>query len=355
MIIDRRSFIAGALVASLSGSKLLAGEALADLASKLAHDDNIQSIAVATLEAGHVSQSFLVSGSPTSPPKHAVFQAASLSKPVVAFLALRLAQAGKLELDRPVDQLLPDGYLHRQNIFALKARPVVDAVPAEVLRQITPRMLLSHTAGFPNWCSSGALLLEYEPGSRWQYSGEGYVLLQHMIEVISSLSLQEMAERILFQPLELGETAFKITDSIQPRLAIGAPRQLRFPYEIASSSLYTSAEDYAKFVANILNDESSVSLITNNPVMLPTSWGDYFRSTRLAWGLGWGLEARDAPVSLWHWGSNPGFRSLVLADLRSHNAIVVLTSSENGMSAAKKLVTTAMPAEHPGLDFDMVQ
>jgi CubicO group peptidase (beta-lactamase class C family) len=153
----------------------------------------------------------------------------------------------------------------------------------------------------------------------------------------------------------LTSTAFRLTDSISPRLVPGSPRQLRFPYEIAASSLYTSASDYARFIAAILNDETMLSLIVRDPVVLPRSSGLGARSTGLAWGLGWGIEWRDGPVSIWHWGSNPGFRSLALADLRSRDAVVVLTSSEKGMPLAKTLVSAAIPGEHPALDLDLVR
>ena len=160
---------------------------------------------------------------------------------MVSYLALRMVQAGDLQLDRPVDEVLPGGYLHRQTIFALKATPDIDQVPVDVSRRITPRMVLMHTAGLPNWSPSGPLVLQHEPGSRWQYSGKGYVLLQHVMETVSGLALQQLAEPRLFQPLGLAGTAFRITDAIKPHRISGTPRQLRFPYEIAASSLYTTA------------------------------------------------------------------------------------------------------------------
>jgi len=284
-----------------------------------------------------------------------VFQAASLSKPVVALLALRMVERGELALDQPVSRWLPDGYSHRQNIFSVKAAPIVDVVPVEILRQVTPRMLLSHSAGFPNWSASGPLLLGSTPGSRWQYSGEGYVLLQQILAIISGRPLQLLAEQELFEPLGMTGAAFEITDAIKARLVPGSPRQIRFPYEIASSSLYTTAGDYARFVAGVLNDEKLLSLTIDNPVALPSSWGGLFSSTSLGWGLGWGIEAREKPVSIWHWGANPGFRSLVLVDLRSRNAIVALTASDKGMPLAKTLVNAAIPGEHPALSLDSVR
>jgi hypothetical protein len=108
-------------------------------------------------------------------------------------------------------------------------------------------------------------------------------------------------------------------------------------------------------VSSRLNTSLHSEDTLGDPVALPSSWGSFFQSTSLAWGLGWGVEVREKPTSIWHWGSNPGFRSLVLADLHSRDAIVVLTASENGMEAAKMLVKTAIPDEHPGLDMDLVR
>jgi CubicO group peptidase (beta-lactamase class C family) len=354
-VIDRRFFllIAGAVLARADRGH--AADDLADMAARLASESNLCAVAVATLKGGQEARSLSASGCGSNPASDAVFQAASLSKPFVAYLALRMVQRGELSLDKPLSDILPSGYRHRQNIFALKAAPIVDLVPVDILRRVTPRMLLTHSSGFPNWSSNGALTPTFTPGTRWQYSGEGYVLLQQALETISQRPLQQLAEAELFGPLGLTSSAFKLTDSILPRLIPGSPKQLRFPYEIAPSSLYTSAADYVRFTAAVLSDKKMLALITSEPVKLPTSWGSAFRSTSLAWGLGWGIEASEAPAAIWHWGSNPGFRSLVMADLRSRDAIVVLTSADDGMPVAKTLVNAAIPGEHPGLELELVR
>lgn len=330
-------------------------EALAILARKLAADNDTCAVSVATLKGGAIEQIKSVSVCSAVVDSNAIFQAASLSKPVVAFLALKMSVRGGLALDEPVSRILPDGYPHRQNIFSLKATPIIDQVSVDVLRRITPRQLLMHTAGFRNWSPSGPLALEFAPGSRWQYSGEGYVLLQKVMETATGRSLQQLAERDVFEPLGLASTAFKTTDAIKPHLVPGSPRQLRFPYEIAASSLYTTAGDYARFVAGLLNNHAMLEATIAEPVGLPASGTGFPQSTHLAWGLGWGIETREKPVSIWHWGSNPGFRSLVLADLRSRDAIVVLTSSDKGMAVAKELVSSAIPGDHPCLRLELVR
>jgi CubicO group peptidase (beta-lactamase class C family) len=311
------------------------------------------SFGVATLRRGKLvdfgdERSCLsASGSP------AVFQAASLTKPIVATLALKLALRGVLNLDRPLAEFFPDGYVHRQNLFALRAAPVVDVVPPETLRRLTSRMLLSHTSGLPNWAAAGPLRLLFEPGSRWQYSGEGFVLLQHVLRVLTGKRLQDLASEMLFQPLRLRHTALMLTDEIHKSLvqghsASGSVKQLRFPYEIAAGSLYTTPVDYAQFLSFTLEDEPLLRLITEAPVAVPEVHNGY-------WGLGWGLEMSSDRSYIWHWGNNPGFRALAMADLQSKDAAVALSATELGMPAAKEHIRKVLPGEHPGLDLYLVQ
>lgn len=308
--------------------------------------------AVATLLRGAPTGSS-AEGCRVSSGSTAVFQAASLAKPVVASLALKLVLRGMLDLDQPLSELLPNGYVHRQNLFALREPPIVDKVPREMLQKLTARALLSHTSGLPNWSAKGPLQLTFEPGTRWQYSGEGYVLLQHVLHALTALPLEEFASVELFEPLRLQHSALKLTDRIAQSLVPGhstsrVVRQLRFPYEIAASSLYTTAEDYAMFMSSVLSDEQMLSLVTQNPVPVP-------KTSNVFWGLGWGIEHTSESRYIWHWGNNPGFRALAMADLRTKDAVVALTATEEGMPLAKLRVQAVLPGPHPGLDLSVVQ
>ncbi|MCP3382240.1 beta-lactamase family protein [Bradyrhizobium sp. CCGUVB4N] len=343
---DRRGFLL-ASCATLALAGRGHADDLDDQVARLASEGHVCAVSATMLRNGHEARALSASGCGANPGSDAVFQAASLSKPVVAYVVLRLARRGELSLDHPLSEIFPDGYQHRQNLFALKAAPIVDTVAVDVLRTVTPRLLLSHGAGFPNWASDGPLTQTSAPGTCWQYSGEGYVLLQRMLETLTGRPLQQLAEQELFAPIGLTNTAFKLTPAIQTQLVAGSPRQLRFPYEIAASSLYTTANDYARFMAAVLNDEQLLSSITRDPRKLS--------APHLSWGLGWGLEEKNHPVAIWHWGSNPGFRALAMANLQSRDAIVVLTSSDAGMPLAKTILGSVMPGDHPALALDLVR
>lgn len=282
-----------------------------------------------------------------------VFQGASLAKPIVATLVLKRVLRGQLALDQQVSELLPDGYAHRQNLFALREEPKIDVVPPALLKKLTVRHLLSHTAGLPNWSSRTPLRIETEPGTQWRYSGEGYVILQHILQAETGKSLDELASSEIFDSLGMRHTAFKLTERIAPwlvpgRSSSGQVRQLRFPYEIAAGSLYTSASDYARFIAATLSDQDLLRLVQHAPVEVPNAQG-------ILWGLGWGIQQTTNDRAIWHWGNNPGFRALAMADLKSQNAAVVLTASDSGMPQAKSILRRLLPGNHPALDLGLAQ
>ena len=120
-----------------------------------------------------------------------IFEAASLSKPVFAYLVLRLADRGEFDLDRPLLEMLE------------YPRVAHD----ERSKRITARMVLSHGTGLPNW-GGERLTLQFDPGTAYGYSGEGFVFLQKAIERVTGRSLEALARREVFQPLGMTRSSF---------------------------------------------------------------------------------------------------------------------------------------------------
>jgi CubicO group peptidase (beta-lactamase class C family) len=324
------------------------------LLERHAREQRVCAVSYATVRAGKLSQSGGASGCDqmNPPTEDSVFQAASLSKPVFAYAVLKLAEKGVLSLDRPLVSYLPEGYLHVQNPFALDRPPITDLVKAPELKAVTARMVLSHTSGLPNW-SRKPLAFDFAPGTKWQYSGEGFMLLQRVVEVITNEKLDDFMRHQLFDPLGMSNTEFRwntrFAGTVVPgMLSSGHPRQLVFPKAIAPASLYTTARDYAKFLAALMSDPQAVQQIIETPVTVDSKHD-------IGWGLGWGVERKKDETFLWQWGSNPGYRAFVIASTSAGDAVVILTNSENGLSIAEPIVTAVLPGSHNAFKFYMLR
>lgn len=309
-----------------------------------------------SLNASAVTYSVLRSGSPlgthaVAGAPDAIFQAASLTKPVVAFAALRLAQAGWLELAAPVSHYLPDGYRHYHDPLKRSARDSFDLVPPKMLERITVAHLLNHSSGFPNW-SSKPLAFVSEPGKDWRYSGEGYVLLQGIMEAITQTELAVYLDRQLFMPLGMSDTSLVWRDAFETRavagrMYLGLSQRARFRSAVAASTLYTTASDYARFMSALLADDALIRMVLAAPVEVSEPLG-------LAWGLGWGIEKSAGGSCIWQWGNNPGFRAFAMASTTSKDGFVALTKSERGMPLAASVAREVLPLDHGAFRFPPV-
>ena len=322
-------------------------------ATSLAIELGVCSATYAILKAGHTAPPVAIFGCGESRATQpdSIFQAASLTKPVIAFAALRMALAGELDLQSPVSRFLPRGYTHYHSVLARAPTDPSDGVPATELSRISVASLLNHTSGLPNW-ASGKLSPTFQSGERWGYSGEGYVLLQSVLEAVTGMSLVTYFEEHVFGPLGMRDTSLVWKDSFDTRARLGTSvlgtvRQVRFLNPVAAASLYTSAPDYARFLAALLANDRLTSLTVAKPVVVDRELG-------LEWGYGWGIERGAGETYLWQWGNNPGFRAFAMVCPASRDGFVVLTNSERGMPLAVPLAYAAMPSEHNAFKFSMV-
>jgi CubicO group peptidase (beta-lactamase class C family) len=276
-------------------------------------------------------------GRPVEP--RTVFEAASLTKPVVALGVLALAGAGILALDRPLDTYLAAPYLPTEKRAAV----------------ITARMVLGHTTGFPNWRPRGEpLALLRDPGTRFGYSGEGYVYLQRVVEHVTDSTLDRLCAGRVTAPLGMTDSTFIWCDDLETRVARGhdkrgAPVPKAKPARPnAAWSLHTTAPDLARFVRAMLGappvstgTASAITADTTDTMLRPHT----ALHGSLAWGLGWGLHhGSDSDAHFWHWGDNVGYKAFA-AGCRSRGlGIAVLTNGNAGLAAAERLVRAALPS-----------
>jgi len=334
------------LLASAAASPLLAScatdltryrhQPVAGVAASL----GVCAAAHATLQAGRVQET-VVAGTCGAAPD-AVFQAASLTKPVVAYGALRLALAGQLDLQAPVSHYLPQGYVHYQHVLRRKPGDASDTVPASMLARIPVAALLNHTSGLPNW-TGGTLAPAFEPGQRWRYSGEGYVLLQTVMEAVTGTPIAQWMDAEVFAPLGMRDSSLVWNAALEGRAVHAhgdAASGMRWGVPVAAASLYTTAGDYARLLAAVVADERLLALAMSAPVVADKALG-------LEWGYGWGIERTPAGPMLWQWGNNPGFRNFAMLSPGSGDGFVLLTNSDRGMALAVPLAQQVLPVEHP--------
>ncbi|MFT4090164.1 MAG: serine hydrolase domain-containing protein [Asticcacaulis sp.] len=283
--------------------------------------------------------------------RKALFQAASLTKPVTAFVALTLTEQGRLDLDAPVSDYLPEGYAHLQRPFTDPYDPRFDLVTANVLKSVPVRTLLNHSSGLPNWTHRN-LVPAFPAGTHWQYSGEGYALLQAVISAVMAQDFEKSVAEHVFTPLGMHSSRLQFAEDIAERLVSGTSRsgkhkQLVFRRANGAASLYTTAEDYAKFTQAVLSRPAITALTLDNPIEVVPKLG-------LSWGQGWGVENAEGGPYLWHWGNNPGFRAFVMVSVVSGDGFVILTNSERGMPLAASLARAVIPADHGAFRFSLV-
>jgi CubicO group peptidase (beta-lactamase class C family) len=277
-----------------------------------------------------------------------MFEACSMSKPVFAYLALMLVERGKLNLDQPLVDYLDPKCLCGQPDHS----------------RITARMALSHTSGLPNWRKSGEeqdgpLPVLFTPGSVFSYSGEGFYYLQKVVEQIAGEPLDLHARRMLFTPLGLEHISFAWDQKFDPKIASGHDaegrflRKTRYTHPNAAYTLYVSADDYARFLLEIMSpNRSTPSLLTQRSIdtMLahqvvvtsrePIERPGKARGLGVFWGLGWGTNTTSQGDIMYHSGSNQsGFRCLSQFSPSRGSGIVIMTNSAGGTDLWTRLVS----------------
>lgn len=264
-----------------------------------------------------------------------VFGAASLSKPVFAYLVLKLIDKGVLSrpgesavsgLDRPLSEIFSLGAFFKNKLS------YADAVRAGT---ITPRMLLSHTSGLGIDASAA---LSFTPGSEYAYSGTGLEYLQRVIEEQTGKSLGALAQEHVFGELALD---MKKSSFVPP----GASEDKAD----AANSLYTTASDYTKLMTAWMQDPSPIMQqafvrqisLTQDNQRLPGESNpaaehvDIKVKERLAWGLGLGLELDETgkAVKAFHTGDMNQFRAQTALDLEKKSCIVYFANANSDLQA----------------------
>lgn len=350
----------------------------------------VPGVGIAVVEGGEVSWrgGFGVTNALTQAPvdTHTIFEDASLSKPVFAYLVMQLVDQRLIDLDRPL--------VEYRRLDYLADHPWIEL--------ITARDVLRHSSGLPNWRKSPAtekLVPMVRPGTRIDYSGEAIFWLQLVVEKLTGQSLDESMQAHVFGPAGMPDSsytwnadlaarsvfghrahdkpgtgmppqmfreqwsfaqqvaerwgkplsAWKYDDAVRALadvMALAPPGLVTWPGDIlanAAASLRTTVQDYATFLALMMvredrqswevTEATRVAMLTPQ-IKIPGRWTDK--------GLGWNMEqTRDGPV-FYHSGSNGDiFKNFALGDANRQRGIVVLTNGGSGSFVHQRVVRAA--------------
>ncbi len=281
-----------------------------------------------------------------------VMYGASLTKAEFASLVLQLVEEGRIALDRPVYRYLP------------KALPNYEAYKdlAGDLRyqKITARMLLSHTAGFPNWRffnDDKKLDIKFEPGTRFAYSGEGVDLLQFVIETITHRSVADLMRERIFDRAKMTDTSLVWEPRFEADFANGYDSDgkslgpERRGSAQAAGSMLTTLRDYSQFLEALRQGEILDSRMRDvmlapqirirskyqfPPMQKETT--DQYESIGLGYGLGWGLFFSPYGKAYFKEGHDDGWGHYSVCFEQAKICLVIMTNSSNGESTFRELL-----------------
>lgn len=277
-----------------------------------------------------------------------LFQAAATSMPVTAYGALRLVEQNKVDLDENINSYLKSWKLPDSEFTKEK--------------KVTLRNLLNHSAGihprgtgsfsinkkiptlveilsgtFP--ATNEPITVNKEPGESVSFAYASYVPIQQMMLDVEGKTFPEIMHELVLQPLEMNNSTFN-QSLTKEQLAMAATGYLTdgsmvkgrrdINPAMASNGLWTTAQDYAKFITNIqqtLKGKRTKGLSKDLTELMGTPYGVSGSDWSFTLGLGFQLINRSGEIYLRHHGWNTGFYAEIMAHRDKGYGVVVMTNS----------------------------
>ncbi|WP_299439542.1 serine hydrolase domain-containing protein [uncultured Aquimarina sp.] len=262
-----------------------------------------------------------------------IFEGASISKSVFACFVMTYVEEGKLDLDKPLYEYLP----------------YKDIAYDERYKKITARMILSHRSGFPNWRENEEdkkLILKFDPGTNYEYSGEGYQYLAMVLKHLEGTDwngLEAIFQKRIAKPLELEHTTF-IEDAYttehkaEPYDKEGKLIDWKNDYWykkdkgkfVAPASIRSEPLDFSKWMIGVMNkkvlsEDSYNELFKHHSKITTTSAG-----INVYYSLGFITADSEYQNTYFHGGTNDGFTCWYLMDVSKKSGYVLFTNSMYG-------------------------
>lgn len=275
-----------------------------------------------------------------------LFQTGSIGKMITALAALILMERGMLDLGRDVNDYLTSWHLPDSDIAEGMA--------------VTIEQVLNHSSGLTGHGFGGytpgdtlptlrqildgkppanteAVRIAWKPGSRWKYSGGGYLVIQQVIEDVTGTPFEQIVEELVFQPLGMTRSVYGAT--LSPNLLENAcaghggdgsvmeGRYRAMPEYGAGAGLWSTPSDLARLTLGIMHayvrqPDGFVSQTTAHDMLAPRLGG---------YGLGAFVRGERDSFAFFHGGDNAGFHAFLVAYPVRGAGVVVMTNGDNGI------------------------
>lgn len=263
-----------------------------------------------------------------SAPYNTIFKVASLTKPISAMVALKLVDLGKWDLDEPLYKYWIDPDLKQDERY----------------KKLTTRLVLSHQTGFPNWrymSASNKLFFEFDPGVKYQYSGEGFEYLRKALEKKFHKSLDELADNLIFTPLKMRDTKFFWDKSVdESRFAVGHDKAgNEYPIEKyfssnAAANLLTTVDDYGNFLVSVLNGAGLSPNVYKELIKYQVK-----KKENSFFGLGFEIyDLGNGEFALSHGGSDAGVNTVFFILPKTKDGLIIFTNVDDGWKSYERLL-----------------
>ncbi|MFY0604315.1 MAG: serine hydrolase [Flavobacteriaceae bacterium] len=274
-----------------------------------------------------------------------IFDGGSMSKTVFSFFALKMVDQGLIDLDTPL----------------YKYMKYPDIAYDERYKLITARMVLSHTSGFPNWRfinedgyydPKNKLKIFFQPGTKFQYSGEGYEYLALVIAHLKGIKkneLQTLIKKEIFDPLDMDHSSYIWNDYLQKhranghykgKLNIGYAINAKSPDFIAAGSLQSDSRAYANFLIAIMRNKllSEKSYQEFLKIQSISPYDKKYNEPSYNYGLGIVIEESPYGINYSHGGENLSHTCRYMFNKKQNVGYVFFTNSEHKMEFDKNLM-----------------
>jgi len=279
------------------------------------------------------------------------FRLASVTKQFTAMAVMLLVHDKKLHYETTLGEIFPEfpGYG----------------------KKITVRQLLNHTGGLPDyedlmdaaekvkgptWSREKQIqdvevlaLLEketkgkFEPGTKWDYSNSGYVVLGLIVAKVSRRSYGEFLHERIFSPLKMADTiVYQMGENSVPNRAFGHSKEKDAFKETDQSStsatlgdggVYSSLDDLSKW-DDALRNHALLTEAEMKPAFVPGKYGDTavlpddapaaLKGVKVKYGFGWFLDPYKDHDRMWHYGETMGFKTAIQRFTKDDLTVIVL-------------------------------